>query len=68
MRSQPPALACIGPVALARVLRMAEMRRFYGNFGFEAGGLETADFARQMRTDFARRSRFIKAIGYKSEP
>lgn len=54
--------------AIARVLATPEIRRFYGNFGFETGGMASADFTRQVRTDHERWGRFIKAIGYTGEP
>ncbi len=53
---------------MARVLATPEIKTFYGNFGFEPGGLATADFARLIKSDHERWGKFIKAIGYTGEP
>lgn len=53
---------------MARVLATPEIKTFYGNFGFEPGGLATADFARPIKSDHERWGKFIKAIGYAGEP
>ena len=54
--------------AMAKVLATPEIRTFYGNFGFEAGGLPSADFARLIKADYERWGKFVKAIGYTGEP
>lgn len=54
--------------AMAKVLASPEIKTFYGNFGFEAGGMPTTDFARLIKTDYERWGKFVKAIGYTGEP
>ena len=53
---------------MAKVLAAPEIKSFYGNFGFEPGGMPTADFARLIKSDYERWGKFIKAIGYTGEP
>lgn len=54
--------------AMAKVLATPEIKSFYGNFGFEAGGMPTADFYRLIRSDHEKWGKFVKAIGYTGEP
>ena len=53
---------------MAKVLATPEIKAFYGNFGFEPGGMTTADFARLIKSDFDKWGKFVKAIGYTGEP
>lgn len=55
-------------IAAQAVLQAPEIKSFYGNFGFEPGGMPTADFARLIKSDYERWGKFIKAIGYTGEP
>ena len=54
--------------AMARVLATPEIKTFYGNFGFEPGGMTNADFARLIKSDHEKWGKFIKVIGYTGEP
>ena len=54
--------------AMAKVLAAPEIKTLYGNFGFEPGGMATADFARLIKSDFDKWGKFVKAIGYTGEP
>ena len=54
--------------AMAKVLATPEIKSFYSNFGFDPGGLPTAEFARLIKSDYERWGKFIKAIGYTGEP
>ena len=63
----PEALAKLRE-AMAKVLATPEIKTFYGNFGFDAGGMPGADFARLIKSDFDKWGKFVKAIGYTGEP
>lgn len=65
--SPPEALARLRD-AIARVLVSPEIKSFYGNFGFDAGGMPSADFARLIKSDYEKWGKFVKAIGYTGEP
>ena len=54
--------------AMAKVLATPEIKTFYGNFGFEPGGMTNADFARLIKSDHEKWGKFIKVIGYTGEP
>ena len=66
--STPPGTITKIRDGMARVLATPEIKSLYGNFGFEPGGLASADFARLIKSDHERWGKFIKAIGYTGEP
>ena len=67
-RGTPPDAIVRMRDAMARVLATPEIKTFYGNFGFEPGGMATADFARLIKSDYEKWGKFIKVIGYTGEP
>ncbi len=52
---------------LSKALANPEIRALYGNFGFEAGGASSAEFAQTVKTDSPRWAAYIKKINYKAE-
>lgn len=67
-RGTPPETIAKVRDAMAKVLATPEIKTFYGNFGFEPGGMTTTDFARLIKTDYEKWGKFIKTIGYTGEP
>lgn len=66
-KGTPPDVAARLQAEFAKALNAPEVRAMYLNFGFEPGGMPTAEFANLVRSDHQRWGGYLKKINYKPE-